>query len=108
VSTPSPGAAPGGAPGGINWKMLIYVGAGVGALWAATKFLGQSIDVKRELVGARPLVAPTGAVKNPPPWVIDPDLWESAKLAIQPYRDRYDNPLAVTTHVYKQMGGRVG
>lgn len=55
ISTPSPGAAPGGSGPGINWKMLLYVAAGIGAVYAATKFLGQAVEVKREIVGSRTL-----------------------------------------------------
>jgi hypothetical protein len=56
VSTPSPGVSPGppSASGGINWKTLLYVGAGIGAVYAATKFLGQAVEVKREIVGSKP------------------------------------------------------
>ncbi len=64
ISTPSPGAAPGGAGGGINWKLLLYVGAGVGAVWAATKFLGQTVELKREMVGARPVTEQIASVRR--------------------------------------------
>ena len=58
VNTPSPGAGAGpSSSGGINWKTLLYVGAGIGALDAATKFLGQAVEVKREIVGSRTLGA---------------------------------------------------
>ena len=58
VNTPSPGAGAGpSSSGGINWKTLLYVGAGIGALYAATKFLGQAVEVKREIVGSRTLGA---------------------------------------------------
>lgn len=61
ISSPSPGAAPGpSSNGGINWKMLLYVGAGIGAIYAATKFLGQAVEVKREIVGPRHLVGHAG------------------------------------------------
>ncbi len=53
VVTPSPGAAPGGSSSGVNWKMILYVGAGIGAVWAATKFMGQAVETKREFVGSR-------------------------------------------------------
>lgn len=57
ISSPSPGAAPGpAAPSGINWKMLLYVGAGIGVVYAATRFLGQAVEVKREIVGSRTIV----------------------------------------------------
>lgn len=60
VSTPSPGASAGpSSSGGINWKMLLYLGAGIGAIYAATKFLGQAVEVKREIVGPRHLGQPT-------------------------------------------------
>lgn len=57
VNSPSPGAGAGPAPSGINWKTLLYVGAGIGAVYAATKFLGQAVEVKREIVGSRTLGA---------------------------------------------------
>jgi len=52
--------------------------------------------------------APAYMVTNPPPWATNPELWEQARLAVEPYKDRYRNPQAVTTHIYKQLGGMVG
>lgn len=44
---------------------------------------------------------------NPPRQILDEDIWERAKRAVQPYWDRYDEPWGVVMYVYKQMGGRV-
>lgn len=44
---------------------------------------------------------------NPPSWVADEETWERAKEEVEPDWDRYDDPWAVVTHVYKQMGGEV-
>jgi len=44
---------------------------------------------------------------NPPSWVMDEDIWERAKKAVEPYWNRYRDPYAVVVYVYKQMGGRV-
>jgi len=45
---------------------------------------------------------------NPPQWVEDEDIWEKAKDAVEPHWDEYDEPYAVVTHVYQQMGGSIG
>jgi hypothetical protein len=42
---------------------------------------------------------------NPPAWVADEGTWERAKEAVRKYWDRYDEPWAVVSHVYSQMGG---
>lgn len=44
---------------------------------------------------------------NPAAWVVNEDIWEKAKKAVEPYWDEYDSPYAVVTHVYKAMGGTV-
>jgi len=43
---------------------------------------------------------------NPANWVKDEDVWERAKAAVKPHWDKYDEPYAVVTHVYENMGGR--
>ncbi len=42
---------------------------------------------------------------NPPAWVKDEGTWEKAKAAVQKYWDNYDEPWAVVSHVFQQMGG---
>jgi hypothetical protein len=42
---------------------------------------------------------------NPPEWVADEGTWEKAKQAVKGKWDDYDEPYAVVTYVYKQMGG---
>jgi hypothetical protein len=89
------------AEGGIPWKWILTGGAILGAGYVAYKMWPA-----RRAAGM--LTAPEEQVTNPPPWVQDADIWESAKLAVSPYKPRYHNPDAVITHVYKQMGGRIG
>lgn len=45
--------------------------------------------------------------ENPHSWVRDEETWDRAKEQVQPYWDEYDDPWAVVTTVYKQMGGEV-
>jgi hypothetical protein len=45
---------------------------------------------------------------NPPAWATDDATWERAKEAVEPYWGNYSEPYAVTTHVYRAMGGTVG
>jgi hypothetical protein len=97
-ATPGPTDKP-----GIPWRFLIISGVVIGGVYALSKVLGSAAELKREFPTR---AAPSRLVVNPPAWVQDPDIWEQARLAVEPYRDRYDNPAAVTTHVYKQMGGR--
>jgi len=40
-------------------------------------------------------------------WVVDGATWERAKAAVKPYWSQYEEPWAVVTHVYEQLGGRV-
>jgi hypothetical protein len=111
VTFPAPQDAPGptmSSPFSGRWKTIAYVAGGIGVLWGVSKLLGGAVEAKREFFGARALPAPAALVRNPPAWAQDPELWESARVAVEPYADRYDNAAAVTTHVYKQMGGRVG
>jgi hypothetical protein len=89
---------------GIPWRFLIISGVVIGGVYALSKVLGSAAELKREF--PTHAAAPSHLVTNPPAWVQDPDLWEQARLTVEPYRDRYDNPAAVTTHIYKQMGGR--
>lgn len=48
-------------------------------------------------------------VENPPTWVVDEDIWDEAKASVEETGawERYDDPWAVVTHVYKRMGGRI-
>lgn len=86
---------------GFPWKWVLIGGGVLAGGYLAWKFW----PGRR---AASMITAPAEHILNPPPWVQDPDLWESAKLAVEPYKHRYPNPDAVITHVYKQMGGRVG
>lgn len=112
ISFPSPGSAPAPSMGNpfpsIPWRYLAYAGGAIGLLYGASRLVNSGVAAKREIVGARPLAAPATMVRNPPPWVIDSDVWEQAKLAVAPFSHRYENPEATLTHVYKQMGGRIG
>jgi hypothetical protein len=51
------------------------------------------------------------AENNPPQWVDDEDIWSRAKEAVGVDEDgrseKYDQPYAVVTHVYKKMGGSI-
>lgn len=86
--------------GGFPWRWLL-IGGGL----AVGGYIVYKMWPTRQ---ATHLLAPTEQVNNPPTWAMDTDIWESAKIAVQPYKARYDNPDAVITHVYKQMGGRIG
>jgi hypothetical protein len=47
---------------------------------------------------------------NPPAWVTSEAKWERAKEAVDPEgegAEKYDEPWAVTAHVYKRMGGGI-
>lgn len=44
---------------------------------------------------------------NPPVWVRDEVIWANAKQAVRPYWERYHDPYAVVTEVYRKMGGRI-
>jgi hypothetical protein len=109
VPFPSPGGTPEGLSDdgkGFPWKTLLWGGLIIGGLYGVSRFFSETRQLKRELVGDRTLAAPKGHVRNPPPWVRDPDVWEQARLAVEPFRDTYANPETVTIHVYKQLGGR--
>jgi hypothetical protein len=86
---------------GFPWKWVLIGGGVLAGGYLAWKFWPGRRAVEM-------IAAPTEHIRNPPPWVQDADIWESAKLAVEPYKGRYDNPDAVITHVYKQMGGRIG
>jgi hypothetical protein len=45
-------------------------------------------------------------VDGNPPGFVDEATWEKAKKAVQPKWDDYDEPYAVLSYVYKQMGGK--
>lgn len=84
----------------IPWKKLLVVGG----LAAGAYFLYKAFRSSPQI---RLLQAPGKLVNNPPSWARDPDVWETAKLAVKANSEGYDNPEAVTVHVYKQLGGRV-
>lgn len=85
---------------GLPWgKILAGLGVAVGGYFAWSWYSGRR--------ATRALAAPTELVNNPPVWARDADLWERAKLAVGGNEESYDNPDAVITHIYKQMGGRV-
>jgi predicted RNA-binding Zn-ribbon protein involved in translation (DUF1610 family) len=44
---------------------------------------------------------------NPPKWVKNPAIWEKAKEAVEPYRDKYDEPYAVISWLYQRLGGKI-
>jgi hypothetical protein len=44
---------------------------------------------------------------NPPAWVMDEDVWEEAKKALEDRKDELADYYAVVTHVYKAMGGEI-
>lgn len=44
---------------------------------------------------------------NPPSWVADEETWDRAKQQVAPYWEEYDDPWAVVTTVYEQMGGEI-
>jgi hypothetical protein len=88
-------------------KRILWIGLAFGGVWAVKTLIDSGVTAKREIVGERPLFAPKALVRNPPPWAADPILWEQARVAVEPHREQYDNPDAVTVHVYKQLGGRV-
>jgi hypothetical protein len=106
ISVGEPALSSAEAP--ASWiKRGLWIVGGLAGIWAVSKLLDSGVSAKREIFGARPLFAPKALVKNPPAWAADPEIWESARVAVEPYRDSYDNPEVVTVHVYKQMGGRV-
>jgi hypothetical protein len=83
---------------------------GVAAAAAAAAIVGGSDDYDqerqvREWEGLD-LVPDRG--DNPPVWALDPPVWDEAREAVRPYWARYQDPWAVVTHVYRNMGGRVG
>jgi len=57
----------------------------------------------------RAKIKATGKAKvmpgNPPAWVHDEGTWERAKAAVRKYWDEYDEPWAVVSAVYSNMGG---
>jgi len=44
---------------------------------------------------------------NPPKWVADPAKWKRAKKVVKKYWKNYEEPYAITAHVYENMGGKV-
>lgn len=91
-----------------SWiKRALWLGAAVLGVWSVTKLLETGTTAKREVFGSRPLFgAPARLVKNPPAWAADPDLWETARVAVEE-NGPYENEEHVKIHVYKQLGGRV-
>lgn len=91
-----------------NLKTFLWLAGIGGGIWALTKLFDSTVSLKRELVGDRTLVPPRALVRNPPPWAVDADVYETARVAVRDAGEKYDNPKAVIAHVYKQLGGRVG
>lgn len=85
-------------------KTAAFIGLGVAAIYGLSKVLSSGAELTREMKGLRP--APAGMVHNPPAWAADPELWETARLAVEE-SGPYENVEAVKVHVYKQLGGRV-
>jgi hypothetical protein len=85
-------------------KTVAYVGLGVAAIYGLSRLLSSGAELTREVRGMRP--APAAMVHNPPAWAADPELWETARLAVEE-SGPYENVEAVKVHVYKQLGGRV-
>lgn len=44
---------------------------------------------------------------NPPSWVVNEPIWVRAKEAVKKNWDKYDEPFAVITSIYKSMGGKI-
>lgn len=44
---------------------------------------------------------------NPPAWVMDEDVWDDAKAAVEDQKDKLTDYAAVVAHVYKAMGGEI-
>lgn len=44
---------------------------------------------------------------NPPKWVKNPAIWEKAKEAVEPYREKQENFYGTVVYVYQQMGGEI-
>jgi hypothetical protein len=90
-----------------SWiKRALWLGTAVVGVWSITRLLETGTTAKREIFGTKPLFAPRGLVKNPPAWAADPDLWETARIAVEE-NGPYENEEHVKIHVYKQLGGRV-
>jgi hypothetical protein len=85
-------------------KTAAYVGIGVAAIYGLSKVLSSGAELTREVKGFRS--APSTMVNNPPAWAADPEVWETARLAVEE-TGPYENVEAVKVHVYKQLGGRV-
>lgn len=88
-------------------KTALWIAAAIGGVWGVSKLLDSASGFKREIVGTRPLVPPSKLVRNPPPWAVDAELYETARVAVRDSGEQYDNPKMVIVHVYKQLGGRV-
>jgi hypothetical protein len=85
-------------------KTMLYVAGGIAAIYGLSRLLSSGAELTREVRSFRP--APAGMVHNPPAWAADPEIWESARIAVE-QSGPYDNAEAVKIHVYKQLGGRV-
>jgi hypothetical protein len=56
--------------------------------------------------GKNPEYKPFDRPHNPPGAVGSEKIWNRAKKAVKPYFKNYDEPWAVTMHVYHQMHGK--
>jgi hypothetical protein len=90
-------------------RKALYITAGIAAIYGLSKLLSSGAELTREVRGFR--AAPVGMVHNPPPWAADPEIYETARTAVADAQaeggEPFENPSAVTVHVYKQLGGRV-
>ncbi|HEX7273137.1 MAG TPA: hypothetical protein VF420_13400 [Casimicrobiaceae bacterium] len=85
-----------GARVGVDDPQIFGVNETVGADWNATVNIGShSFHGHGSVAG------------DPPPWVADRKLWARAERIVAPHANRYSDPYAVVTTVYKRMGGRV-
>lgn len=89
-------------------KTFLWIGAAIGGVWALTRLFDSTANLKREVMGDRTIIPPRALVRNPPAWAVDAELYETARVAVRDSGEHYDNPKMVITHVYKQLGGRVG
>lgn len=64
-------------------------------VWAWIEAAGTDVEADEEVGG------------NPPVWAVDKAIWKRAKKQVRRYWERYDEPYAVVTAVYKSMGGRI-
>jgi len=47
------------------------------------------------------------SLMNPPPFILDKDIWKKAKKAVKKHWSKYQEPYSVITHIYESMGGKI-